>query len=455
MQNPYSKVRKTIFPFLAAGLVLAVSGASSLNGPAKFLPQKLEGEIFYVPVAQGTDQKMIRSAKSNGLKINKSFYDKYHAPLLAAVRSAAKHRDLSIGDEANLFGWLVIQTHKTNGVGYLWGGDLSDSPKESWSTSGVGFDCSGFVWSVWEAVAPQSVFANNGSRENAQAYRKFGRQVIPPSTVNEAFIEKVRKQAQPGDVLIMPGHICLYGYDPRNDHKAPIVMENGEFWNPLDTWLERNRGKKVEVRSSFDSKGKLLINSARRGRALPPMHPTKPDKSLLIASADNLTKDKKKKDKDEEIVVASATKDDDQPAPLDLPGDETSDKELDKVDQDIKQMMSEVKAFDIASLPAPTAKKSGKNSKPEILKVMTRSAELTNDALEFGVATEDDDFDEIVEYRIRMYGAKNWVVSDRPYFRTAMPGYDGDAILEFQVVDARGASSAAAYCKVKITPRDT
>lgn len=417
-------------------LPLALMGATTLSGPAKFVPQRLEGEVFYVPVAQGTDQRLIKNAKSSGLKINNSFFQKYHAPLLAAVRKAAKHRDLSVGDEVNLFGWLVIQTHNTNGVGYLWGGDLSDKPGQSWAASGVGYDCSGFVWSMWEAISPESVFANCGERINAQSYRELGRQVMPPSTVNEGFIEKLAKLAQPGDVLIMPGHICLFGYDPRSEQKIPIVMENGEFWNPLDKWLLRNRGKKVEVRSSFSKEGKLLINPARRGRALPPIEPVKPDTSLLIASADEKTDEPK--DDDKILLALAARGSDDEP-------------ELEKVDSDIRQMMSEVKAFDIASLPPPTALKSKKNSKPEILKVMTRSAELVNTSLEFGVDAEDEDFDEVVEYRIRMYGAKDWTVSDRPYFRTAVPGYTGEAILEFQVVDARGAASETSYCKVKIT----
>ena len=61
-------------------------------------------------------------------------------------------------------------------------------------------------------------------------------------------------------------------------------MENGEYWNPLDKWLLRNKGKRMEVRSTYASDGSLLINpdAPKPGRTLPSL--SSPEQ-LLLASA--------------------------------------------------------------------------------------------------------------------------------------------------------------------------
>ncbi len=483
--SPVNLLKSSAIILLA---LCSIASGDTLKGPAAYLPERLEGEIFYVPLAQKSDQKLIQNAKSRGYKMNTAFFMKYHAPLVAAVRSAARQRRLSTGDQVNLFGWLVVQTHRANGIGYLWGGDLSDKPGDSWSTSGVGFDCSGFVWSVWEAIAPESVFANNGERIDASAYRSLGRRVIAPMPANQDFLARLRKYGRPGDVIIMPGHICLYGFDPRGRSKEPIVMENGQFWNNLDNWLHRFNGKSCEVRSCFTTDGKLMVNTARRGRALPPLSPKKPDRSLVLASVGdigNATEGKKAthnsvpdidiaalvrgkaytgtpgKSKaavieepsapsmpDERVVANVAANTNQQP-----PVERTSDAEMNSIDAEIRKAMSQVDGFDVSSLPPPDAHKSGANHKPEITKVLTRGPQLFNDDMEFGVSSEDPDYDDVVEYRVRMYGSKTWNVSDRPYFKTSMPGYSGDAILEFQVVDSNGAASPSSYRKVTVLPR--
>ncbi|MCX7016054.1 MAG: hypothetical protein NTW86_26440 [Candidatus Sumerlaeota bacterium] len=272
------KQRLIVLLGFGAGLLAALGGGgglwaapTTLQGPSGYLPEQLQGEVFYVPVADGTDEAAIRSAKSNGAKLNGPFYEKYHAPLVAAVRSFAQKKSLSVRDQVLLFGWLVVETHKANKIGYLWGGDLTDAPNAGGSTSGIGYDCSGYVWSVWEAIAPQSAFANGGERCASHDYLKLGRQVFPRAKVDKDFMEQLQRLAQPGDAIIDPdGHIMLYGYDPRTADRKPIVLENGEFWNYLDKWELRNKGKSLEVRSTFDEQGRMILGKGGAlGRALP------------------------------------------------------------------------------------------------------------------------------------------------------------------------------------------
>jgi hypothetical protein len=423
---------------------MAVWGSnSSLLGPAEFQPRELNGGVFYVPLAGARDKAVIQLAKNRKVKINRPFFDKYHAPLVSAVRSFAHERALSLRDQVNLFGWLVIQTHNANQIGYLWGGDLEDGPSAAGSASGVGYDCSGYFWSVWESIEPRSVFANDGVRLDSRSYLKLGRQVFPRANVDEAFIERLEALAVPGDALIDPnGHIALYGYDPRGAERRPIVMENGEFWNDLDKWLVRNRGKRYEVRSAFDEQGNLMTGKGwTPGRTIQPLPAPEP---AIVASVAPSSPEKVK-----------PTPPEPQPS-----RDEKDEEELQQIERQVASQLRRMKAFDIANLPPPRALgrpalagPKSSNHKPSIVAVRAPAERLYADALQFGLLTEDADDDPIVQYRVRLRGSKRWLRCDRPHFKTSIPGFSGQAVLEFQVVDARGGVSPSVFCKIGIVAR--
>ena len=418
----------------------AWSASPALVGPAEFRPEDLQGEVFYVPVAGGGDKSLIQAAKSAGAKLNHPFYEKYHAPLVAAVRSFAQQKRLSIGDQVTLFGWLVIQTHNANKIGYLWGGDLLDGPGAGGSTNGIGYDCSGFVWSVWEAIAPESAFANGGVRPDSHSYLNIGRQVFPRRKVDQKFMENLKALARPGDALIDPnGHIALYGYDPRTRERLPIVMENGEFWNYLDKWHERNKGKTYEVCSTFDSEGRLIPGKqGTLGRALPSLPTPAP---LVVASASPRPGARR------EPGSVSAF-----PEPSAQSAQPTA--EDDEIALLLSQLLGELKAYeDAEALSLPPPRPLRPNQKPAIVSIRAPGARLWNNSLRFFVGAEDPDGDPIVEYRIRAYGTKEWVKSDRARFLTSMPGCSGPAVLEFQVVDARGALSEPTLRRIELVAR--
>ncbi|OPZ06460.1 MAG: hypothetical protein BWZ10_02956 [candidate division BRC1 bacterium ADurb.BinA364] len=393
----------------------------------------MDSGVFYIPVAGDGDKQIIQTARKNGIKANRPFYEKYHAPLLAGVRSLAQQKNLTIADQVSLFGWLVIQTHNANNIGYLWGGDLLDGPSASGSTSGIGYDCSGYFWSVWEAIAPESVFANGGVRLDSRSYLNFGRCVIDSRKVDQSYIDDLIKKARPGDAIIDPnGHIMLYGYDPRTRDRTPIVMENGEFWNPLDKWLLRNKGKRLETRSTFAEDGSLLVKSGERktpGRALPPMATPAREPSLVASASPGAGK-----------PIA-------RPGAGAMPEYESAPPEFveDEIAALLLQLLS-YEAFDTESLPPP----SKANARPRIVAVRAPAAQLPNSALRFAVQAEDSDGDAIVQYRIRPRGTSQWILCDRAYFQTSMPGYAGPAMMEFQVMDARGAFSESTFRQIEV-----
>lgn len=150
-------------------------------------------------------------------------------------------------EKINLYAFLVVETHRKNGIGYVWGGDMLDLDPDPTSKGGVGYDCSGYIWSVYQAIEPNHSFTNRTTRLNARDYLPLGREVIPLATVDESFHDQVRDRALMGDVLVAPeGHICLFGTHPLTGD--PIVLENGYEWAPLSIWVRENKGKTYYVR---------------------------------------------------------------------------------------------------------------------------------------------------------------------------------------------------------------
>jgi len=221
-------------------LVLGVPSCARAQEPSPSLARSL---LVAVPTIPPEDLLALEGSPNRPDKRNHSFYQRYLQPLARQVRDSA----LPPEEQINLYAFLVIETHQRNGIGYLWGGDMLDLDPDPTSRGGLGYDCSGYVWSVYQAILPGSPFTDARRRLNARDYLPLGQSVLPESMVDEAFGRQILAHARPGDVLIEPrGHISIFGRHPLT--REPIVMDNGYEWDPLDNWIAANAGRTFCVR---------------------------------------------------------------------------------------------------------------------------------------------------------------------------------------------------------------
>lgn len=208
------------------------------------------GMAFSIPAL---DAETMRGYLYSKTKRNREFFAQCLAPL---ARQAAQ-ADLPLRRKAALYGLLVIETHRANGIGYCWGGDMLDCDPDPTARPGVGYDCSGYAQSVYQAILPESVFADSIFRINARDFLQLGREVAPVRPLDSEFERAAREAARPGDLFATPeGHVCMLGEHPLNG--SPIVLSNGEYWIGLRDWMASQGGKAYGIQSAFDAADALI-----------------------------------------------------------------------------------------------------------------------------------------------------------------------------------------------------
>lgn len=225
---------------LAAILILACAHSGSSPGNTPSLARRLLNQI---PAITAGEIASLEGSPTRPDKRNHSFYRRHLEPFARQIRASS----LPPREQIALYAFLVAETHRRNGIGYVWGGDMLDLDPDPTSRGGVGYDCSGYVWSVYQAIAPGSEFTHPAQRLNARDYLPLGWEVLPFQPVTTAFARQLAGNALPGDILIDPGgHIALYARHPLT--RRPVVLENGYAWSELEDWVASNSGKTCTVR---------------------------------------------------------------------------------------------------------------------------------------------------------------------------------------------------------------
>jgi len=215
------------------------------------------GKTYPIPAISKSELNNLAGSTHRADKKNAAFYETFLAPLAKQVNSS----NLSTRQKLSLYGFLVVETHRRNGIGYVWGGDMFDYDPDPQSRGGVGYDCSGYILSVYHVVLLESQFTDPDFRINAKDYLTLGREVLPLQKVDASFGKKVLTTADEGDVLIEPrGHIAMFARHPVTHE--PIILQNGYEWDPLEKWIRENKGRQFCARSAFDEHGKLIASTS-------------------------------------------------------------------------------------------------------------------------------------------------------------------------------------------------
>lgn len=223
---------------------------------------------------------------------NMDFFKAALCPAANIIRGT----QVSVREKVHAYAWIVATTHKnywrkgidgsgTFNIDYLWGGDLYDgingnfiAPKNTNNNCRVncgktnhpfpqiGTDCSGFIFTAYKPIAPNSAFGY--SRTTAAGLSDLGQQILPsqklPSSEDDvtAYLAKLEKAARPGDILVNSGHVVMYAHHPETG--KPYILENGYIVTEASEWItsQGKRGNSYEVRSSFQDNNQPVSESS-------------------------------------------------------------------------------------------------------------------------------------------------------------------------------------------------